>query len=248
MSGHSKWSTIKRKKGAVDANRGNLFSKLSKEIIIAVKQGGENSDSNPRLRTAIAKARSCNMPSQNIQRVIKRAVGDDKDAQVFEMVYEGFGVGGYSLIVKCATDNKNRTNSDIKHLFSKYGASLGKPGSNAPFFSHFIHIEFEVMKDKLEKVLDAIIEHGADDYTYEEGVVHVLVDPKSDSEFLKGVRDIEGIEAKNFEMQCIANEGVELDDELYKKAMNFIQALEEHDDVQGVYTSATPLKAKNDIS
>jgi YebC/PmpR family DNA-binding regulatory protein len=177
MSGHSKWSTIKRKKGAVDAKRGKIFSRLTKEITVSARLGGGDPDGNPRLRAAIAAAKQENMPKDNIQRAINKGTGEGDGSNLEEVIYEGYGPEGVAIMVDSLTDNKNRTVSDLRHLFTKYGGSMGEPGCVAWMFDKKGVIVFDQDAVKEDELFEAALESGAEDLQTTESQFEVLTDP-----------------------------------------------------------------------
>ena len=237
MSGHSKWSTIKRKKGANDAQRAKIFTKIAREIIVAVKAGGPDPDNNSRLKDAISKARSNNMPNDNINRTIKKAAGSADGDNYENIVYEGYGVGGVAVIVETLTDNRNRTAADVRHAFDKFGGNMGQNGCVSFMFDRkgVIIIENDGEIDEDELTMDAL-EAGADDITAEEECFEILTDPASFSE----VR--EALEVKysilSAEISMVPQTTTELTDDGQKNMMNkMLDMLEDNDDVQQVWTS-----------
>ena len=234
MSGHSKWSTIKRKKGAADAKRGNLFTKLIKEISIAAREGGGDSEGNPRLRLAIANAKGNNMPKDNIERAIKKATGSDAE-QYHETTYEGYATHGVAVFVECLTDNTNRTVSSVRSAFTKHGGSLGTNGS-----LEFIFHRKGVFNIKLAKGMDEdefmleMIDVGAEDVISEDGYLTVTCDISDFGAIQKKLEEL-SIDAENAELQRIPNTLVILGDDDFGKVMKMIDALEDNDDVQKVF-------------
>jgi YebC/PmpR family DNA-binding regulatory protein len=237
MSGHSKWSTIKHKKGAQDARRGKLFSKLSRAIIVAAKEGGPDPAGNLALQNAIEKARSYSMPKDNIERAIARGSGQDADAAAFEtVVYEGYAPGGVAMIVEALTDNRNRTASEVRHLFSKHDGSLGESGSVAWLFDRRALVLVDGSADEDELLL-AAAEGGADDVARDGSTWQVTAPPES----LASVR--EAVEAAGFtvesaELTMAPKTTIEVEEEARaKKILRLLDALEENDDVQDVYAN-----------
>jgi YebC/PmpR family DNA-binding regulatory protein len=238
LSGHSKWSSIKHKKGAADAKRGKLFSKLSRAIIVAAKEGGGDPANNLALQNAIEKARSYSMPKDNIDRAIAKGSGADADASSFEtVVYEGYGPEGVAVIVEALTDNRNRTASDVRHAFTKHGGSLGTTGAVAWQFERRGVVVVPADGVDEEALFDAAVEGGADDVTQDGDVFEVT----SAVESLASVR--ETIEAAGFtvdsaELSMVPKTTVVVEEEAKAKSiMRLIDALEENDDVQGVYAN-----------
>ncbi len=234
MSGHSKWSTIKRKKGAIDAKRGKLFTKLIKEISIAAKEGGADPDGNPRLRLAVANAKGNNMPKDNIERAIKKATGAEADSYT-ESTYEGYASNGVAVFVECLTDNNNRTVSAVRAAFSKYGGNLGTNGSLEFIFARkgVFTIPIPEGMDEEEFELE-MIDAGAEDVTIEEGYFTVTCEMTDFGSIQKKLDDL-NIDPENAELRRIPNTLVTLDDEAFSKVMKMIDALEDNDDVQNVF-------------
>ena len=237
MSGHSKWSTIKRKKGAVDAKRGKIFGKLAKEITVSARLSGGDPGGNPRLRAAIAAARAENMPNDNINRAIRRGTGEGGGAVLEELVLEGYGPEGVALMVESLTDNKNRTVSDVRHLLTKYGGNLGEPGCVAWMFDKKGVIVFDRDGVKEDDLLEAALECGADDLQSDESQFEVLTDPAS---FLE-VK--ETLEAKGFtpvlaELQLRPKTTVRIEGEKSaQQVLKLVELLEEHDDITDVFAN-----------
>lgn len=233
MSGHNKWSTIKRKKGALDAKRSKIFSKIIKEITVAVKEGGADPDGNPRLRLAIANAKGASMPKDNIQRAISK--GSDKDAQNFvETTYEGYANGGVAIFLECATDNQQRTISNIRSYFNKYGGSLGTNGSLSFLFDR--KGIFTVPKGNLnpEEFEMAVIDAGAEDIQEEDGYFTITTAMEDFGAMMKKLEEMH-IEPENAGLQRIPRDTIKLDLEQAKKVMRLIEIFEEDDDIQQVY-------------
>jgi len=235
MSGHSKWSKIKRQKGAADARRGNLFTKLGRAITLAARQGGGDTEMNFALRLAIDKARTGNMPKDNIDRAVKRGTGEDKSGTIIEEVlYEGFGSGGVGVLVDVVTDNKNRSAADIKHLLSKHGGSMGGPGSVKWQFEQrgVVYLKDEPSDDLQLELMDA----GAQDIKQEEDetVIYTVVpDLKKVIDTLKKLN----IEPKDSGLEWIPKETVMVDESTGAKLQRLFEVLDEHDDVQNVYSN-----------
>jgi YebC/PmpR family DNA-binding regulatory protein len=237
MSGHSKWSTIKRKKGAVDAKRGKIFSKLTKEITVAARLGGADPEGNMRLRAAILAARMENMPKDNIQRAIRKGAGEEGGGSLEEVIYEGYGPNGVALMVESLTDNKKRTVSDVRHLFTKYGGSLGEPGCVAWMFDKKGVIVFERTGLKEDELLEAALDCGAEDLQADESQYEVLTDPGAFVE----VR--EALEARGFspilaQVQLRPKTTVAITEEpRAQQVLRLVEMLEDHDDVNNVFAN-----------
>jgi YebC/PmpR family DNA-binding regulatory protein len=234
MSGHSKWSTIKRKKGALDAKRGKLFTKLIKEIAVAAREGGGDPEANPRLRLAVANAKGNNMPKDNIERAIKKATGADADEYV-ETTYEGYGPHGVAVYVECTTDNTNRTVSSVRAAFSKHGGSLGTNGSLEFLFERKGVFTIEEAEGIDEEAFTLeMIDAGADDVEQEDGIYSVTCPMTEFGSIQHKLEELQ-LEAENAELQRIPVSSVSLSDEEFKKVMRLIEALEDNDDVQKVF-------------
>ena len=236
MSGHSKWSSIKHKKGAADAKRGKIFSKLIKEVTVAARLGGSDPDGNPRLRTAIAAAKAENMPKENIERAIKKGTGELEGASYEEANYEGYGPGGVAVLVDCLTDNRNRTVADVKHLFERNGGNLGEPGCVAWIFEKKGLIVIENDKVDEEQLLDLALEAGAEDVREEETEFEIISDP-SDFESVKAAIDGAGLSYSLAEITMIPKNTVKLEGKKAQQMLNLMQALEDNDDVSHVYAN-----------
>lgn len=237
MSGHSKWATIKRKKAATDAKRGNLFTKLVKEITIAAKMGGGDPAGNPRLRLAVDTARSNSMPMDNIQRAIKKGTGELEGVTYDEITYEGYGPAGIALIIETATDNRNRTVADIRHIMSRNNGSLGESGSVSWMFHRKGSIEVSRSDADEERLMELLIEAGLEDLdTGDEATFTVITDVK-DLETAKTALEGAGIPFQNAKADLIPENYIELEAEDARKVMKLIDALEDNDDVQSVYSN-----------
>jgi len=237
MSGHSKWATIKRKKAAIDAKRGKIFTKLIKEITIAARHGGGDPSGNPRLRLAVDNAKAQNMPQDNIDRAIKKATGELEGVTYHELTYEGYGPAGIAVLVEVATDNKNRTVAEVRHLFSKNGGSLGEGGSVSWMFDRKGVITLPKQNKTEDDIMDIIIEAGADDLQTEEEFFEISTAIESFEAVRKAVAD-KGLEIENASLQWVAKNLIEVKGEDAEKAMKLIESLEDIDDVQNVYSNA----------
>jgi len=236
MSGHSKWSTIKHKKGAADAKRGKIFTKLIKEITVAARMGGGDPEGNPRLRTAIAAARAENMPKENIERGIKKGTGELEGVSYEEASYDGYGPGGAAVLVDCLTDNKNRSVADIKHLFERHGGNLGEPGCVTWIFEQRGLVVLEKDKVDEEQLIDLALEAGAEDVIEEETEFEVVTAP-SDFETVKKAIDDAGLPYTLAEVTKIPKNTVKVEGKKAQQMINLMQALEDHDDVSHVYSN-----------
>lgn len=236
MSGHSKWATIKHKKAALDAKRGKLFTRLIKEITIAARNGGDP-DANPRLRTAILAAKAVSMPADNIKRAIQRGTGELEGGAIDEIMFEGYGPGGVAIMVAAATDNRNRTVSEIRHLFSKNGGNLGELGSVSWMFERKSQILIEKDKATEDQLMELALEAGADDVKLEGDHWEILSAPESHHAVLEALEKA-GIPTASAEIAMIPKNLVEVDPKHASGVMKLMEALEDHDDVQNVYTNA----------
>jgi YebC/PmpR family DNA-binding regulatory protein len=237
MSGHSKWSTIKRKKGAVDAKRGKIFSRLTKEITVSARLGGPDPDGNPRLRAAIAAAKLENMPKDNIQRAINKGTGEGGSSNLEEVIYEGYGPEGVALMVESLTDNKNRTVSDVRHLFTKYGGSMGEPGCVAWMFEKKGVIVFDQDAVQEDELLEAALECGAEDLQSTESQFEVLTDPANFLE-VKETLEARGFEPAVAELQLRPQTTVAITEEQRAQTiLKLVESLEDHDDVNNVFAN-----------
>ena len=234
MSGHSKWSTIKRKKGVADAKRGAVFTRLAREITIAARDGGDP-DSNFRLRLAVDKARSENMPKDNIERAIKKGTGDDKDGTVFEEVtFEGYGPHGSALMVTCVTDNRNRTVPDMRHAFSKSGGTMAEPGAVGWQFDRKSYFAFPSSQLNFDKAFELGIEAGADD-VIDGGESIEIYGPVESFKTIADALHAAKVHPDEAGLRMVAKQEVELNVESTLKFMKMVEAIEELDDVQDVF-------------
>ncbi len=237
MSGHSKWSTIKRKKAVIDAKRGKLFTKLIKEITIAARQGGGDPGANPRLRLAIDNAKSANMPMDNIERAIKKATGELEGVQYTELTYEGYGPSGVAILVESVTDNKNRTVAEVRHLFSKYGGSMGESGSVLWMFDRKGVITFPAQGKTEDDIMEIVLDAGAEDIQLDDDYFEVTTEVETFEDVRKALAEA-GIEIENASLQWIAKNTVDVSGEAQEKVLKLIDMLEDNDDVQNVYSNA----------
>jgi YebC/PmpR family DNA-binding regulatory protein len=235
MSGHSKWATIKHKKGALDAKRGKIFTRLIKEITIAAKGGGDP-DGNPRLRTAILAAKAENMPAENIKRAIQRGTGELEGVNYEEITFEGYGPGGVAILVEVLTDNRNRAVSEIRHGFSKNGGNLGEAGSVRFMFSKKGLIAIEKSAASEEKLTDIVLEHGGEDLSDEGDTWEITTDPAAYEKVLAAVRTA-GIPTVASEITMLASTYQRLEGSAAGQMVRLLEALEDLDDVQNVYSN-----------
>jgi YebC/PmpR family DNA-binding regulatory protein len=235
MSGHSKWATIKHKKGALDAKRGKIFTRVIKEIMIAARNGGDP-DMNPRLRTAITAAKAVSMPADNIKRAIMRGTGELEGGQIDEVMYEGYGPGGAAVLVAVATDNRNRTVSDIRHVFSKNGGNMGEQGSVSWMFERKSEIVIDGEKASEDKLMDLVLEAGGDDLRNDGGNWVVISPPESHEAVLEAIQKA-SIATESAEIGMLPKNLVRLEGKNASGMLRLSEALEEHDDVQNVYSN-----------
>ncbi|HOJ52721.1 MAG TPA: YebC/PmpR family DNA-binding transcriptional regulator [Syntrophales bacterium] len=238
MSGHSKWSTIKRKKGAADAKRGKIFTKIIREITMAARLGGGDPEKNPRLRQAILAAKDENMPKENIERAIKKGLGADGDdgSNFEEVVYEGYGPGGVAVLVEVVTDNKNRTVAEIRHIFSKYGGNLGENGCVAWMFDKKGSILIDKKLIDEDRLMEIAIEAGADDVKEEENEYEVITSPAQLDE-VRAAIEAKGIKVLSSRISMIPKTTVELTGEKAISMLKLMEKMEDNDDVQNVYAN-----------
>lgn len=235
MSGHNKWSTIKHKKGAADAKRGKIFTKLIKEITVAAKMGGGDPDGNPRLRTAIDKAKAENMPKDNVERAIKKGVGGLEGVNYEETTYEGYGPGGTAVLVEVMTDNRNRTVSEVRSIFTKCNGNMGETGCVSWLFDKKGLLVFPKSTD-FDKLFEASIEAGADDVTDEEEQYEVLTDPTAFHQ-VKTALETAGFKPESAEITMIPQTMVKLEGKNAENMLKLMDRMEDNDDVQNVYAN-----------
>src|SRR6202161_2441143 len=235
MSGHSKWATIKHKKAATDAKRGKIFTRLIKEIMIAARNGGDP-DGNPRLRTAILAAKNVSMPSDNIKKAIMRGTGELEGGQIEEVMFEGYGPGGAAVLVLVATDNRNRTVSEIRHMFSKNGGNLGEVGSVAWMFERKGQIIIEKDKAGEDQLMNLVLEAGAEDMRDDGEDWEVISAPESHEAVLEAIKKA-GITTASEEIGMLPKNLTKLEGKNASAMLRLSEALEEHDDVQNVYSN-----------
>ncbi len=233
MSGHNKWSTIKHKKGAADAKRGQLFSKIVKEITVAARMGGGDVDGNARLRSALLTARAASMPKENIDRAIKKGTGELEGYNLEEITYEGYGPGGVAILVNVMTDNKNRAVADIRHLFSKYNGNMGETGCVNWMFNKkgFASVDKSTVDE--ETLYDVALEAGAEDISDSGDAFEILIAPE-DIEKLRAVLEAKGIKYSQLEVQMVPQTNVTLTGKQAQQALKLLDLLEDLDDVQSI--------------
>jgi len=236
MAGHSKWANIRHRKAAQDAKRGKIYTKLAREITVAAREGGGDPEKNPRLRAAIEKARKFNMPKENIERAIKRGTGELQGESYEEITYEGYGPGGVAIIVKCLTDNRNRTASEVRHVFSKHGGNLGTSGCVSYLFERKGVISVPADKFDEDSVMMAAIEAGAEDVINEGEKFIIYTEPSELEAVRKGLIDA-GIEVEEAKLDLIPTTTTRVEGETAQKVLKLLMALEDLDDVQEVYSN-----------
>jgi YebC/PmpR family DNA-binding regulatory protein len=237
MSGHSKWSTIKRKKGAADAKRGAVFTRLTRELVMAARDGGGDPTGNFRLRLAVDKARSENMPKDNIERAIRRGTGEDKDAAAFEQVaYEGYAAHGVAVMVECVTDNRNRTVAELRHALTQHGGSLGELGSVAWQFERAAYFSFPASAMNYDKAFELGVEAGANDVNEDNGTIEII----GPAETFKAIADrlhAANIQPEDAGLRMLPKQEIELPVEQTLQVMKTLEVIEEMDDVQNVFSN-----------
>ncbi|HXI12191.1 MAG TPA: YebC/PmpR family DNA-binding transcriptional regulator [Thermoanaerobaculia bacterium] len=237
MSGHSKWSTIKHKKGAADAKRGKIFTRIIKEMTVAARMGGGDVDGNPRLRAAIVEAKAANMPKDNIDRAIKKGTGELEGSTYEEVTYEGYGPGGVAVMVEALTDNGNRTTPEIRHMFEKHGGNFGAPGSVRFQFEkkgYFVVEKSAVSEDRL---MEVALEAGADDLQTEEQEVFEIYTTPDAFEAVRAALETAKIPSVESKLGMIPSLYVKVDEVKAKQTMRLLEALDDHEDVQNVWSN-----------
>jgi len=238
MSGHSKWATIKRKKGKLDAERGKLFTRAIKEITIAARDGGGDQDGNPRLRTAVLAAKAVNMPADNIKRAIQKGTGELPGVSYEEHTYEGYGPGGVALFLEVLTDNKNRTTSEIRHLLTKHGGNMGESGCVAWMFEQKGLITVEKSKVEEDRLIELVLDAGADDVDSEDTEAFEIYTPPSQFYAVQKALESAGIPMSSAEMSRIPQNTVDVTTEKEaEQVLRLMELIEEHDDVQKVWAN-----------
>ncbi len=237
MSGHSKWSTIKHKKGAADAKRGRLFTKLIKEITMSAKVGGGSVDSNPRLRSAVQAAKKASMPSDNIDKAIKRGTGELEGVTYEEITYEGYGPGGAAILVDSMTDNKNRTTAEIRHIFGKYGGNMGAANSVAFQFSKKGYLSVEKSAAAEDALMELALESGAEDFRSDDADLYEITTDLASFESVKAKLEEKGIQTQTAELQMVPQNTVAVEDKA-PSLLKLLEMLEDNDDVQKVWSNA----------
>jgi YebC/PmpR family DNA-binding regulatory protein len=236
MSGHSKWSTIKHKKGAADAKRGNLFTKLIKEITMSAKVGGGVIDSNPRLRSAVLAAKKASMPSDNIDRAVKRGTGELEGVTYEEVVYEGYGPGGAAILIEAMTDNKNRTTAEIRHLLTKYGGNLAAAGAVAFQFSKKGYIAVEKSAAKEDTLMELALESGAEDFKTDDADVFEVYSDMASFDAVKAAVEAKSIALQTAEIQMVPQNTIDVA-EKGPALLKLLEMIEDNEDVQKVWSN-----------
>ncbi len=236
MSGHSKWHSIKHKKGAADAKRGKVFTRIIKELTVAARVGGGDADSNPRLRTVIADAKAANMPAENIKRAIRRGTGEEPGVSYEEVTYEAYGPGGAALLIEVMTDNTNRAVGEIRHLLSKHGGNLGTTNSVAWMFTKHGHLLVDKGGVDEEALMTVAIDAGADDFREDEDSWEVVTSPEAYEAVLAAVRQA-GVEPLSARLAMLPQNYVRLEGAPARQILKLMEVLEEHDDVQHVWSN-----------
>ncbi|MDR0468960.1 MAG: YebC/PmpR family DNA-binding transcriptional regulator [Peptococcaceae bacterium] len=239
MSGHSKWSTIKRHKGKLDAAKGVVFTKLAREIIVAARAGGGNPEGNFRLKIAIAKAKAANMPNDNIKRAVEKGAGGADGANYEELTYEGYGPGGTAVMVQAMTDNRNRTAGEIRHIFAKSGGNMGETGCVGWMFKEkgVLTIDKEDCRQSVDDLMLLALDLGAEDLQEDEDSIEITTDPEAFQAVKEGMEK-EGVVFSDSEITMVADNSVVVTDlDQAKYVLRMMEALDEHDDVQNTYTN-----------
>ena len=236
MSGHSKWHTIKHKKGAADAKRGKIFTRLIKELTVAARAGGGDPDMNPRLRTIIADAKAANMPAENIKRAIRRGTGEEEGVTYEEVTYEAYGPGGVAIIIDMLTDNKNRTVGELRHTLTKHGGNLGEANSARRFFEKKGQITVDKSKATEEALMNAVLDAGADDMKDDESAWEIISAPESHQAVLEAVKAL-GVEPDTAEIAMVPQSYIKLEGRPAQQMLKLMDALEDHDDTRHVWSN-----------
>ena len=237
MSGHSKWHTIKHKKGAADAKRGKVFTRILKEMTVAARMGGGDPNGNPRLRAAIAEAKANNMPKDNIERAVKRGTGEIEGVTYEELTYEGYGPGGVALIVEAMTDNTNRTTPEIRHIFEKNGGNLGTPGSVRFQFERKGYFAIEKSAVGEDKLMEVVLEAGADDLQTEDADAYEVYTSPENFEQVRQALEKNSIATTEAKLGQVPQNYIKLDENKSKSMMRLLEMLDDHDDVQNVWSN-----------
>ena len=236
MSGHSKWHTIKHKKGAADAKRGKVFTRIIKELTVAARQGGGDPDMNPRLRTVVADAKAANMPAENIKRAIRRGTGEEEGVNYEEVTYEGYGPGGVALIVETMTDNRNRTVGELRHMLTKFGGNLGETNSVAWMFEKKGLVVVDKSQAQEEALMEAVIDAGADDMKDDGSAWEIISAPEVHHTVLDAVKAL-GIEPEGAQLAMLPQNYVKVEGKTAQQLLKLMDLLEDHDDSQHVWSN-----------
>ena len=236
MSGHSKWHTIKHKKGAADAKRGKIFTRIIKELTVAARNGGGDPDMNPRLRTVIAEAKQHNMPADNIKRAIKRGTGEEEGVTYEEVTYEGYGPGGVAVLIETLTDNKNRTVGEIRHTFTKWGGKLGEPNTVARMFHKKGVIVVEKTKAEEEALMNAVLEAGADDMKDDGSAWEIVSTPDVHPAVVEAVKAL-GVEPASAEIAMVPTDYIKLEGKPAQQMLKLMGALDDNEDTKNVWSN-----------
>jgi YebC/PmpR family DNA-binding regulatory protein len=236
MSGHSKWHTIKHKKGAADAKRGRIFTRIIKELSIAARNGGGDPDSNPRLRTIIADAKAVNMPADNIKRAIRRGTGEEEGVTYEEVTYEGYGPGGAAVIIETMTDNRNRTVGELRHTLSKYGGNLGEANSVAWMFDRKSLITLAKEKASEDVLMEAVLNAGADDLKDQDGTWEIVSPMDAHQAVVDAVKAL-GVEPDSAQIAMLPQNYIKLEGKQAQQMLKLMDILEEHDDTKNVWSN-----------
>ena len=236
MSGHSKWHSIKHKKGALDAKRGKIFTRIIKELTVAARVGGGDANMNPRLRTIIADAKAANMPADNIQRAIRRGTGEEPGVTYEEVTYEGYGPGGAAVIIEVLTDNRNRTVGELRHMLTKHGGNLGESNSVAWMFHKKGYIVIEKTKAQEDTLMDAVLDAGAEDLRDDDDNWEVLSAPSAFEAVREAVKKL-GVEPASAQVAMLPQQYVKLEGKPAQQMVRLMDALDDHDDVQHVWSN-----------
>jgi YebC/PmpR family DNA-binding regulatory protein len=236
MSGHSKWHTIKHKKGAADAKRGKIFTRVIKELTVAARNGGGDPDTNPRLRTVIAEAKQHNMPADNIKRAIRRGTGEEEGVSYDEVTYEGYGPGGVAILVETLTDNRNRTVGEIRHIFGKWGGNLGEANSVGWMFDKKSQITVSKDKTTEEALMTAALDAGADDLSDDGSAWEIVSPPDVHQAVLDAVKAL-GIEPDSAQIGMLPQNYIKLEGKQAQQMLKLMDALEDHDDTKNVWSN-----------
>jgi len=236
MSGHSKWHTIKHKKGAADAKRGKIFTRIIKELTVAARNGGGDPDMNPRLRTVIAEAKQHNMPADNIKRAIKRGTGEEEGVTYEEVTYEGYGPGGVAVLIETLTDNKNRTVGEIRHTFTKWGGKLGEPNTVARMFHKKGVIVVDKTKAEEEALMNAVLEAGADDMKDDGSAWEIVSTPDAHPAVVEAVKAL-GVEPTSAEIAMVPTDYIMLAGKQAQQMLKLMDALDDNEDTKNVWSN-----------